>query len=102
FPEVDIRQRLTLKAGHGILEIRVEEGSELANKTLGELRLRDRDIVVLSLMRGDITIPNPKGDRTLRPGDDLVCFGNTINLKGLVAHPKKGARRRRAVREGRG
>jgi ribosomal protein S6--L-glutamate ligase len=94
FPEVDIRQRLTLKAGYGILEIRVEDGGELANRTLEDLRLRDRDVVVLSIMRGDITIPNPKGERTIRPGDVLLCFGNTLNLKALAPRPSKRSRRR--------
>jgi ribosomal protein S6--L-glutamate ligase len=94
FPEVDIRQRLTLKAGYGILEIGVEDGSELAHKTLTELRLRDRDIVVLSIMRGDITIPNPKDDRTLLPGDALICFGNTVSLKALAERPKQRGRGR--------
>jgi ribosomal protein S6--L-glutamate ligase len=89
FPDIDIRQRLTLKAGYGILEIGVEDASELAHRTLGELRLRDRDIVVLSIMRGDITIPNPKGDRTLLPGDVLFCFGNTLSLKALAPRPKR-------------
>jgi ribosomal protein S6--L-glutamate ligase len=96
FPEIDIRQRLTLKAGYSILEIVVEDGSELANKTLAELRLRERDIVVLTLMRGDITIPNPKGDRVLRPGDTVLCFGDAPSLKALAAPPEKEPRRRRA------
>lgn len=96
FPEIDIRQRLTLKAGYAIMEIVVEDGSEIANKALGELRLRERDIVVLSLMRGDITIPNPKGDRVLRPGDTVLCFGDAPSLKALAAPPAKEPRRRRA------
>jgi ribosomal protein S6--L-glutamate ligase len=84
FADVDIRQRLTLKHGYGILEFNVEEASELAYKTLGELRLRDRDVVVLSIMRGDQTIPNPKGERRLLPGDRLFCFGSTGTLKVLA------------------
>jgi ribosomal protein S6--L-glutamate ligase len=85
FADVDIRQRLTLKHGYGILEFNVEEGSELAYKTLGELRLRDREVVVLSVMRGDQTLPNPKGERRLLPGDRLFCFGSTGTLKVLAA-----------------
>ncbi len=89
FADVDIRQRLTLKHGYGILEFHVAEGSELAHKTLGELRLRDRDIVVLSIMRGDQTIPNPKGDRRLLPGDKLLGFGSTGSLKALASRQSK-------------
>jgi ribosomal protein S6--L-glutamate ligase len=93
FPDIDIRQRLTLKAGYDILEIGVEDGSELANKALGDLGLRDRDIVVLSLVRGDISIPNPKEDRVVRPGDTLLCFGSAVSLKALAPRPKKAKRR---------
>jgi ribosomal protein S6--L-glutamate ligase len=100
FPDIDIRQRLTLKAGYDILEIGVEDGGELANKTLAELALRDRDIVVLSLVRGDISIPNPKEDRVVRPGDTLLCFGSAVSLKALAPRPKKAKRRRaQAMRE---
>jgi ribosomal protein S6--L-glutamate ligase len=94
FPDIDIRQRLTLKAGYEILEIGVEDGSEFANKTLGELSLRDRDIVVLSLVRSDISIPNPKEDRVVRPGDTLLCFGSAVSLKAMAHRPKKGKKRR--------
>jgi ribosomal protein S6--L-glutamate ligase len=106
FPEIDIRQRLTLKAGWGILETRVEDGGELAHRSLAELGLRERDIVILSILRGDITIPNPKGDRRLLPGDVIVCFGNLLSLKALVPrHANEGESKRRrgnrqaAVRE---
>jgi ribosomal protein S6--L-glutamate ligase len=95
FPEVDIRQRLTLKTGYTVIEIPVEEGSELANKRLSEAHLRERDIVVLSLVRGDISIPNPKNDRLVRPGDTLLCFGSTVNLKALAPRPKKKRGRER-------
>ena len=100
FPDIDIRQRLTLKEGYGLLELGVDETSLLAHKTLAELELRDRDIVVLSIMRGDITIPNPPGDRELLPGDVLFCFGSTQSLKTLAPRPKrpKGARRPRMSR----
>lgn len=87
FADVDIRQRLTLKHGYGILEFHVEEGSALSYKTLGELRLRDRDVVVLNIMRGDQTIPNPKGDRRILPGDRLFCYGSTGTLKVLAPRP---------------
>jgi ribosomal protein S6--L-glutamate ligase len=89
FPEIDIRQRLTLKSGYGILEIPVDDKSELSGVPLNQSRLRDRDIVVLSIMRGDITIPNPKGSREILPGDVLLCFGSTVALKALAPAPRK-------------
>jgi ribosomal protein S6--L-glutamate ligase len=102
FPDIDIRQRLTLKEGYGLLELGVEEASSLAHRTLAELELRERDVVVLSIMRGDITIPNPKGDRVLLPGDVIFCFGSTQSLKALAPRPKRAKRAKpvgRATRE---
>ncbi len=95
FPEIDIRQRLTLKSGYAVLEVPVENGSELSHKTLQESRLRDRDVQVLSIQRGSQTIPNPKGTREILPGDVLLCFGKTLTLKGLA--PRRARRHRRAT-----
>ena len=92
FPEVDIRQRLTLKAGYSIAEIPVTKKSELAHKTIRNSKLRERDILVLNIMRGSISIPNPAGDREILPGDILLCFGKRITLKDFLP-PKKGKKR---------
>jgi ribosomal protein S6--L-glutamate ligase len=94
FPEIDIRQRLTLKSGYGILEIPVDDRSELVGRTLRDSRLRDRDIVVLSILRGEISIPNPGGSRQILAGDVLLCFGKTLSLKALARKPSKKRRPR--------
>jgi ribosomal protein S6--L-glutamate ligase len=94
FPEVDIRQRLTLKAGYSIAEIPVSRRSELAHKTLNTSNLRERDILVLNIIRGSVSIPNPKGEREILPGDVLLCFGKRITLKDLLP-PRKRKRRKR-------
>ncbi len=93
FPEIDIRQRLTLQSGYGVLEVPVDTRSELCGKTVSSSALRDRDILVLTIQRGSVTIPNPKGTREILAGDVLLCFGKTLTLKGL-APPKKPRRRR--------
>lgn len=94
FPEVDIRQRLTLKSGYGVAEVPVTAGSELAGKTLSQTALRDRDVLVLSIMRHGLTIPNPRGNREILEGDTLICFGKQLTLQALVP-PKKLKKPRR-------
>jgi ribosomal protein S6--L-glutamate ligase len=91
FPEVDIRQRLTLKSGYGVAEIPVTRESELAGKALRDTDLRDRDIIVFNILRGSVTIPNPRGDREILPGDTLLCFGKLLTLKALIppSHKKR-------------
>jgi ribosomal protein S6--L-glutamate ligase len=92
FPEIDIRQRLTLTSGYGVMEVPIDERSELAHRTIEASKVRDRDVQVLSIQRGSVTIPNPRGWREILPGDLLLCFGKTLTLKGLAM--RKGRPRR--------
>jgi ribosomal protein S6--L-glutamate ligase len=93
FPEIDVRQRLTVSRGYGVAEIRVPEGSEYVGKTLDQSGLRDRDINVLTLYRGTTVIPNPRSDRQLEPADRMLCFGKLDSMRGLI--PEKVRKKRR-------
>jgi ribosomal protein S6--L-glutamate ligase len=93
FPEIDIRQRLTLQSGYGVMEVPVDERSELVGKTIEDSGLRDRDVVIMTIQRGSVTIPNPKQSREILAGDVLLCFGKTLTLKGLA--PRRAHRRPR-------
>ncbi len=92
FPEIDIRQRLTVSRGYGIAEIHVPEGSTYVGKTITESGLRDGDINVLTLYRGTTVVPNPRSDRVLEPHDRLLCFGRLEAMRGMI--PKKTRKRR--------
>jgi ribosomal protein S6--L-glutamate ligase len=93
FPEIDIRQRLTVSKGYGVSEIHIPEGSEFEGMTIAETKLRDRDINVLTLYRGKTVIPNPRNERQLEAADRLLCFGKLDAMRGLL--PPKAHRRRR-------
>jgi ribosomal protein S6--L-glutamate ligase len=93
FPEIDLRQRLTVSQGYGVAEIYVPEGSSYVGKSISESRLRDRDINVLTLYRGTTVIPNPRSQRTLEAGDRLLCFGKLEFMRDLI--PTKTIRERR-------
>lgn len=95
FPEIDLRQRLTLARGYGVAEFTVQPGSSLADRTLAELDLRGRDVLVLSITRSGIIIPNPHGEQRLLTGDVLLCYGKQITLEGLLPTPKTPARRKK-------
>ena len=84
FPDLDLRQRLTLKSGYGVVEITVQCGSELADRTLAELSLRDRNVQVLSIARKTAVLPNPRGAERLHVGDVLLCFGSYASLRPLL------------------
>jgi ribosomal protein S6--L-glutamate ligase len=95
FPEIDIRQRLTLQSGYGVIEVPVDDRSELCGQTIESASLRDRDVIVLTIQRGGITIPNPRTTREILAGDVLLCFGKSLTLKSLA--PRKKRKRKRAT-----
>ena len=84
FPELDIRQRLTVSTGYGVSEIHMREGSGMIGKSIKDSGLRENDIVVLTLTRGTKVIPNPRGERVLEADDRLLCFGKLESMKHLV------------------
>ncbi len=92
FPEIDVRQRLTVSRGYGVSEIYIPEGSRFVGKTIAETQLDEHDINVLTLYRGAKIIPNPKHSRELEPNDKLLCFGKLEAMRGMV--PAKTRRRR--------
>ncbi len=92
FPEIDVRQRLTVSKGYGVSEIYVPEGSKFVGSTIQGTNLREQDINVLTLYRGSKTIPNPRADRVLEPNDKLLCFGKMNSMREMV--PAKTRRRR--------
>jgi ribosomal protein S6--L-glutamate ligase len=93
FPELDIRQRLTVTRGYGVAELSVPEGSKFVGKTIAESGLRESDVVVLTLHRGTSVIPNPRASRELLGGDRLLCFGRLDSMRHLV--PDKVRRKRK-------
>lgn len=84
FPELDIRQRLTVSAGYGVAEIYVHTESSLVGKSIKDSGLRERDIVVLTINRGSSVISNPKGTREINAEDRLLCYGKLDEMKDLI------------------
>ena len=95
FPEIDLRQRLTVSKGYGVTEIFVPEGSRFVGQTITDTKMSDSDINVLTLNRGAKIIPNPRGDRSLEAGDKLLCFGKLESMRGMI--PARTRRKRRPV-----
>jgi ribosomal protein S6--L-glutamate ligase len=95
FPEIDLRQRLTVSRGYGVTEIHIPDGSQYVGQSIAETGLRDKDINVLTLYRGTTVIPNPRSQRILESGDRLLCFGKLEWMRDLV--PAKLRRKRRPV-----
>jgi len=95
YPELDVRQRLTVSRGYGVVELYVGEQTGMVGRTVDGSGLRERDIVVLSLHREGKVIPNPRGTRELHLGDRLLCFGKYENVKDLLPEEVRQHRRRK-------
>lgn len=96
FPELDVRQRLSVSTGYGVAELLVREGADLVGTSISDSGLRERDITVLTLHRDTDVIPNPKMSRVLEANDRLLCFGKLDEMRDLIPARRK---RRAKVRK---
>lgn len=96
FPELDVRQRLSVSTGYGVAELLVREGADLVGTSIADSGLRERDITVLTLHRETDVIPNPKTSRVLEANDRLLCFGKLDEMRDMIPARRK---RRAKVRK---
>lgn len=98
FPEVDIRQRLTVSRGYGVTEVNVPKGSKYVGQSIEEAGFPELDVNVLTLYRGGKVINNPKYERVLEPGDRLLCFGKLESVRTMIPEKVRKKRRTKAKR----
>ena len=98
FPEIDIRQRLTVSRGYGVTELYIPDGSQYVGRRLDEAGFEEKDINVLTLTRGTTVIPNPKRSRILEHGDRILCFGKLELMRELVP-AKTRKKRKKSVKD---
>ncbi|MEJ3405324.1 RimK family alpha-L-glutamate ligase [Rathayibacter sp. YIM 133350] len=96
FPEIDVRQRLTVSTGYGVAELVVRGGADIVGKRISDSGLGERDITVLTLHRGASVIPNPRGSVELEAEDRLLCFGRLEEMRLMIPERRK---RRAKVRK---
>lgn len=97
FPEIDVRQRLTVSTGYGVAELLVQAASDLVGTPIGESGLSERDISVLTLQRGTSVIPNPRSRHVLEAGDRLVCFGKLEEMRSMIPSRRRRTRKVRKL-----
>lgn len=96
FPELDVRERLSVYQGYGVSELVVPDTDEYHGKTIAESGLRTRDIVVLTHQRKNKTVANPRSSTVIKRGDRLLCFGLLETMQSLV--PNRRRRRRKKLK----
>ncbi|AYG02914.1 RimK family alpha-L-glutamate ligase [Gryllotalpicola protaetiae] len=93
FPQIDVRERLSVSTGYGVAELVVHGDADLVGKSIGESGLRERDITVLTLHRGAGVIPNPSFSQRLEAEDRLLCWGRVEEMRSMI--PERPKRRPR-------
>ncbi|HZP15246.1 MAG TPA: RimK family alpha-L-glutamate ligase [Nocardioides sp.] len=97
FPQIDVRERLSVSTGYGIAELVVRGDASLVGKTLGDSGLRERDITVLTLHRGSLVIPNPAARHILEAEDRLLCWGKLEEMRSMIPDRRTRAKRVRKL-----
>ncbi len=95
FPELDVRQRLSVSLEYGVAELLVRDDAHLVGQTIAESGLEELDITVLTLQRGTEVTPNPRRKVVLEANDRLLCFGKLEEMRSMV--PKRRPRRIRPI-----
>jgi len=84
FKRVSFEELLLATGGYGVSRVAVYAGSPVLNKMLVESDLRKCDIIVLAIVRGEQTIPNPAADVRIILNDELICFGKLENIRNKI------------------
>jgi ribosomal protein S6--L-glutamate ligase len=99
FPDIDVRQRLSVSTGYGVAEIVMNAGAEHVGQPLGSAGLWERDIQVLTLHRGTTVIPNPRKGEILEAGDRLLCFGKLEEMRSMIPNRQRRSRVRKLPKD---
>ncbi len=99
-PSRDLDGLLDLSGSYAVSELAVDPQDWLANRTLGELGLRDEGVAVLGITRtGGHYQGAPVGMIAIFPGDTLVLYGQAESLNEIDHRPAgpEGDRRHQAA-----
>jgi hypothetical protein len=84
FERVQIEELLQQPDGYGVATIIIEKKSKLTGSTLTKAGFRNKDVLILSIERGEEIIHIPDAKTRILSGDRLICYGKLDNLKGLI------------------
>ncbi len=79
---------LHLSKHYAVIEMTVQDGDWLADRSLAELKLSEEGVLVLGVEAKDGTyVGAPRGQTTLRVGDTILLYGRGERLKELDDRP---------------
>jgi hypothetical protein len=72
-----------LNANWGVVYQEIKKDTEMNGRSLAELDLRKKNLLVLAVQRNGQVLPFPKGLEILGAGDRVVMFGDLNAYRGL-------------------
>lgn len=88
----DYDQLLHLAGEYAVIELAVEEGHWLVDRTLGDVRLRDEGIVILGIRRRDGSyVGVPSKTTEIHVGDTLIAYGRGERIEQLNQRMRDGS-----------
>ena len=78
---VSVEELMVASGGYGVVRAEVGQDSPLVGRTLAKSGLRQKDITVLVVRRGDEPMANPPSDTKIQSGDRLLCFGKLDQMR---------------------
>jgi len=79
--EKTVEDILQVAPEYGIVEVRVKPSSGIVGKTLAQLALSHKGILVLTVRRSDVLIPAPSGNQGIQAGDLLLIYGHRVKIR---------------------
>lgn len=77
---------ISKKKGYGIYHIYLSHSSKLVGKSIMESRLKEIEVQVLNIDKGDKLINFPSPDYVFDKADRLTVYGNIKNIKKTFTH----------------
>jgi hypothetical protein len=84
FEKVQVEELLQQPDGYGVATIIIEKKSKVTGSTLTKSGFRERNVLILSIERGEEIIHIPDAKTRILAGDRLICYGELDKLKGLI------------------
>ena len=86
---VSFEEFLLTSGGYGISQIEICKNNPLLDKSLAESKLKQQNILVLSIERGNEQITNPEANTKIRLSDKLICFGKLDSMRNAACAPEE-------------
>lgn len=82
---VSVEELMVSSGGYGVVRAEIQADWPMLSMTLAKSGLRQKDITVLVIRRGDEPIANPPPNTHIKLGDRLLCFGKLDQMREVFA-----------------